>query len=216
MTSEVPVPAAVETAADEAYFTASSWTLMRRNLVKHRLAILGGSVLVARDCGEWEDAAFSNWAADFANPDPAWRQLLLGEIRHRITRMALQGYSVLLTSPTTVAVNVQGAAAMRHTDRMLRFIAENYELQVSVDDVARHAGLSSSYAMMLFKQTVGVPIMTHVNHVRLSHAQMLLATSDAKILSIALDCGFNSLSSFYAAFRKFTNMTPAAFRLEVR
>ena len=45
MTSEVPVPAAVETAADEAYFTASSWTLMRRNLVKHRLAILGGSVL---------------------------------------------------------------------------------------------------------------------------------------------------------------------------
>ena len=45
MTSEVPVPAAVETVADEAYFTASSWTLMRRNLVKHRLAILGGSVL---------------------------------------------------------------------------------------------------------------------------------------------------------------------------
>ena len=45
MTSEVPATAAVETPADEAHFTASSWTLMRRNLVKHRLAILGGSVL---------------------------------------------------------------------------------------------------------------------------------------------------------------------------
>ena len=45
MTSEVPATTAVETPADEAHFTASSWTLMRRNLVKHRLAILGGSVL---------------------------------------------------------------------------------------------------------------------------------------------------------------------------
>ena len=45
MTSEVPAPTAVDNAAEEAYFTASSWTLMRRNLVKHRLAILGDSVL---------------------------------------------------------------------------------------------------------------------------------------------------------------------------
>ncbi|MDE0445454.1 MAG: ABC transporter permease [Spirochaetaceae bacterium] len=45
MTSEVPAPTAVEAAAEEAYFTASSWALMRRHLVKHRLAILGGSVL---------------------------------------------------------------------------------------------------------------------------------------------------------------------------
>ena len=45
MTSEVRAPESVDNAAEEAYFTASSWTLMRRNLVKHRLAILGGSVL---------------------------------------------------------------------------------------------------------------------------------------------------------------------------
>ena len=45
MTSEVRAPESVDNAAEEAYFTASSWALMRRNLVKHRLAILGGSVL---------------------------------------------------------------------------------------------------------------------------------------------------------------------------
>ncbi len=45
MTSEVRAPASVDNAAEEAYFTASSWALMRRNLLKHRLAILGGSVL---------------------------------------------------------------------------------------------------------------------------------------------------------------------------
>ena len=45
MTSEVRAPESVDNAAEEAYFTASSWALMRRNLLKHRLAILGGSVL---------------------------------------------------------------------------------------------------------------------------------------------------------------------------
>ena len=45
MTSEAAAPASVDNAAEEAYFTASSWALMRRNLLKHRLAILGGSVL---------------------------------------------------------------------------------------------------------------------------------------------------------------------------
>ena len=45
MTPEVRAPESVDNAAEEAYFTASSWALMRRNLLKHRLAILGGSVL---------------------------------------------------------------------------------------------------------------------------------------------------------------------------
>ena len=45
MTSEVRAPVSVAAAAEEAYFTASSWALMRRNLLKHRLTILGGSVL---------------------------------------------------------------------------------------------------------------------------------------------------------------------------
>ena len=45
MTSEAAAPESVDNAAEEAYFTASSWALMRRNLLKHRLAILGGSVL---------------------------------------------------------------------------------------------------------------------------------------------------------------------------
>jgi len=35
-------------------------------------------------------------------------------------------------------------------------------------------------------------------------------------LSIAMDSGFNSLSSFYEAFCSLANKTPAAFRLESR
>ena len=55
--------------------------------------------------------------------------------------------------------------------------------------------------MTLFRRVVGVPIKEHITRIRLSHAQMLLSNSDDKILSIAMDSGFGSLSSFYEAFQ---------------
>lgn len=54
-----------------------------------------------------------------------------------------------------------------------------------------------------------------INHYRIQHAKQLLADeSHAKftISSIAYEAGFNSLSSFNSAFKKFEGMTPSAFR----
>ena len=46
-TDHTPVAGAAKRAADERYFLASSWTLMRRRFFKHRLAVFGALVLAA-------------------------------------------------------------------------------------------------------------------------------------------------------------------------
>ena len=47
MKAAIATPATGNTSArEEAYFTASSWTLMRRKFFKHKLALIGGSVLL--------------------------------------------------------------------------------------------------------------------------------------------------------------------------
>jgi AraC-like DNA-binding protein len=54
-----------------------------------------------------------------------------------------------------------------------------------------------------------------VNNYRIKEAQLLLIRQDhshQKIATIAFEVGFNSLSSFNAAFRKVTSMTPSEFR----
>ena len=61
-----------------------------------------------------------------------------------------------------------------------------------------------------------LPIKEHITRIRLSHAQMLLSNSDAKILSIAMDSGFGSLSSFYEAFQSHLDTTPSVFRRDAR
>jgi AraC-like DNA-binding protein len=51
---------------------------------------------------------------------------------------------------------------------------------------------------------------------RLSHAQRLLATSNAKILSIAMESGFGSVSRFNDVFRTSFGCSPRAYRQEHR
>jgi len=55
----------------------------------------------------------------------------------------------------------------------------------------------------------------HVNHFRVAEAKKLLIHPDFSnytIISIGLECGFNSKSTFYTAFKKFAGMTPSAWR----
>ncbi len=179
-------------------------------------AIISGAVLCATTENSLDPLIFGKWAEDYAKSDRVWRQLLLGEIQMRLRRLSMEGYEVLMPGNESPSVEVSGVGTMRHIDEMLRFVADNFDGPISVDDVANHVNLSSSYAMSLFRKAVGVPIKEHVTRIRLSHAQMLLANSDSKIVCVAMDSGFGSLSSFYEAFQAHANKTPAAFRREAR
>ena len=53
------------------------------------------------------------------------------------------------------------------------------------------------------------------NKLRVDKAIQILSSKKTKkqnILNVSYDCGFNSLSAFNAAFKKFTNQTPSEFK----
>ena len=163
-----------------------------------------------------DQAMFARWARDHGNDHATWRVLLLVEIEMRFRRMALEEYRILLAGSQTAGKDTKSTAAMRYIDRMIRFIAVNYAGSITVSDVARHVGPSPDHSIALFRRAVGIPIEIHITQIRLSHARMLLANSDLKIPSIAMDSGFRSLSSFYEAVHSHAPMTPAAFRQKAR
>lgn len=54
-----------------------------------------------------------------------------------------------------------------------------------------------------------------VNEYRIGHAKNLISSgSHLKLESIGYECGFNSKSTFYTAFKKITGMTPSQFKEE--
>lgn len=51
-----------------------------------------------------------------------------------------------------------------------------------------------------------------INKYRIEEAKKMLIETDLKIIAIAYDCGFKSISTFNVAFKKETGMTPSQYR----
>ncbi|HEX3037443.1 MAG TPA: helix-turn-helix transcriptional regulator [Oscillospiraceae bacterium] len=82
--------------------------------------------------------------------------------------------------------------------------------------LAERINVSQGHFCRLFKQyTMKTPIQ-YMNHYRLSKAMEFLQTTNRKILDIALDTGFSSLSYFINVFQKNIGCTPSAYRKRMK
>lgn len=83
---------------------------------------------------------------------------------------------------------------------------------LTLNGLARAARMPEHHVSQVLNQRLGLSFYDFVNGHRIDEAKTILAASDASVLDVAYDVGFNSRSTFYAAFRKITGQTPSAFR----
>ena len=194
-----------------AYVTLSEF--LRWNLpVEFVTTLMSGAILSVPGNAPGDDSLVRRWEKEIDWVTPDWQNLHAVEIRARLYRMALEGWDCLYKPKDRQASHVIGGNAILHFEQMLRFIAANYSEAITTKDVADSADVSQNYAMSLFKKMLGQSIKEHIIEMRIVQAKMLLTNTEKKILTVALDCGFGSLSSFYEAFGKFNGLSPAAFR----
>ena len=91
------------------------------------------------------------------------------------------------------------------------YIEEHLAEQISLATLAQLVHLSPYYFCRAFKQSIGEPPHRYHNNRRIEHAKTLLANRAASVTEIALELGFSETSSFTAAFRRATGMTPTAY-----
>lgn len=83
---------------------------------------------------------------------------------------------------------------------------------LSLTRLSQHIGSSSNYVSQTLNEHLQQSFFDFVNKWRIDEAKVELASSNATILEIAYQVGFNSRSAFYAAFKKHALMTPTQFR----
>lgn len=83
---------------------------------------------------------------------------------------------------------------------------------LTLQDIARHLGVSVSSASHLFKATFNQPIMRYVVEVRLSIAAERMLISRLKLETIAEAAGFRSYPYFCRAFRARFGLSPSQYR----
>jgi len=77
----------------------------------------------------------------------------------------------------------------------------------------RAAGRSPEHVARMVRARLGCTPSDYVNRIRMEHAARELKLSSRSINDIALECGIQDLSHFYALFRAAFHQTPRRFRL---
>lgn len=93
------------------------------------------------------------------------------------------------------------------------YIVENYNRDISLQEIAEYVHLSPSYLSRLYKQVTKGNLVDFINSVRISQAKKLLAGSGHDIDYISFAVGFNTHNYFTTVFRRFEGMTPSEYRL---
>ncbi|MEC1523649.1 AraC family transcriptional regulator [Neobacillus niacini] len=96
--------------------------------------------------------------------------------------------------------------------RMLRYIEEHATTAFKVEDVAKHAGLSISRSVHLFKSSVGKTMIEYALEIRLSAAIDRMKYTSLTLEQIAEDCGFGSYPYFHRVFHKSFGVAPGVYR----
>lgn len=92
------------------------------------------------------------------------------------------------------------------------YIETNYSKDIYLELVANELNISKSYLSYYFKNVTGVGFVEYVNQYRIDRSKEQLSISDATVNEIAINCGFNNVTSFIRTFKKYTGMTPKEYQ----
>ncbi|UVI31072.1 helix-turn-helix domain-containing protein [Paenibacillus spongiae] len=133
-------------------------------------------------------------------------------IRHIHTVEELNEYFETLLSEAGRLIRLK----KEEHDPIVHFVAaymeEHYKEEISLDLMAGKINITGGYLSTYFKEKTGINFVDYVNEFRIKKAMDMLLDSETRIHDIALLAGYQSLSSFNRAFKKFSGVTPSEYR----
>jgi len=99
---------------------------------------------------------------------------------------------------------------------IIGFLIENLDNDLTTASVSREFGVSSRTTMRLFRGHLDMTFQEYLRTARVITALELLSVPDASITEIALQVGYQSMSSFSRTFKAYLGRSPSEFRNEVR
>ncbi|MCW6007603.1 AraC family transcriptional regulator [Micromonospora sp. CPCC 205371] len=94
----------------------------------------------------------------------------------------------------------------------LRYVQDNLDRPLAVDELARHVHLSRRHLTRLFTEYVGRSPAAYVEQARLDHAAALLVRTDLPIKQVAGAVGYADVTQFTRAFTRRLGTPPGRFR----
>ncbi len=117
--------------------------------------------------------------------------------------------------PSSHLSDVDRMAIMQRVEQLLVKEKHFLDPSLSLAQLAKRAAVHPKTLSQVINESTGKNFTHLINSHRVKHAQKLFSQAEMKeekVIAIALDSGFRSLSTFNVVFKQYTKMTPSAFR----
>lgn len=115
------------------------------------------------------------------------------------------------------AAKSRGAKGHMIAEQMKEYVHKHYDNpNLSNSEIAEHFCMHATYASAFFKEKTGINLLTYIQKVRLEKAKELLETTDLTMEEISGKVGCSNSISLTRMFKKYENITPAAYRKKSR
>ena len=97
-------------------------------------------------------------------------------------------------------------------DEIARFVRDNYNRELTLQEIAEHFFLSREYVCRRFKQDTGENLIDYLSRLRIGKAKELLANPHLKIVDISQAVGYQDGKYFSKVFKKLEGVSPNEYR----
>ncbi len=100
----------------------------------------------------------------------------------------------------------------REIEDIKQYIYENYNKELSVNDLAEKVYMAPSYLSYIFKIETGQNLSKFIKAYRMEKAKEMLETTHKKVVTISNEVGYENVSYFCQSFREYFGISPQKFR----
>lgn len=101
---------------------------------------------------------------------------------------------------------------IEYLNAVASYIGDHYQTDLSLEHLANIACMGTTKLKSSFKQQYRCTISEYIRQRRLSHAEMLLVSTDFTMIQIAKSVGYSNAGRFAHDFKQSTGLLPAEYR----
>ena len=135
-------------------------------------------------------------------------RLFLDSVEQAMAVALVNGHAVR-HRPVQIVRGGLGPARLR---RIRELVQAKMEDELSLNEMAESVGLSTAHFARMFRKSTGQTPHQFVLRQRLERAKVMLCAPDARVLDVAVACGFKTQQHFAQVFRDVWGITPTEYR----
>ncbi|HET9402210.1 MAG TPA: AraC family transcriptional regulator [Candidatus Acidoferrales bacterium] len=135
-------------------------------------------------------------------------RLFLDSIEQAMAVALVNGHAVR-HRPVQIYKGGLGSVRLR---RIKELVHAKIEDDLSLDEMAQSVGLSTAHFARMFRKSTGETPHQFFLRQRIEHAKAMLRVPDARVLDVAVACGFKTQQHFAQVFRDVCGVSPTEYR----